>query len=87
MIFVGRSDVVAPSAIPAGETLPSPAMRRLCELQTIRADIVASLTEWKDRSTSGMVDDRTLSLVKATIQHFTSQLEAIDQGHCRDNRR
>jgi transposase len=55
-------------------TPPSPALRRLCELQTIRAGMVASLTEWKNRSTSGM--DRALA--KATIQHFT--LEALDQA-------
>src|SRR4051812_29082418 len=57
-------------------TPPSPALRRLCELQTIRAGTVAGLTEWKNRSTSGM--DRALSLAKATIQHFT--LEAVDQA-------
>lgn len=61
-------------------TPPSPALRRLCELQTIRAGMVASLTEWTNRSTSGMADDRALSLAKATIQHFTSQLEAVDQA-------
>jgi transposase len=59
-------------------TPPSPALRRLCELQTIRAGMVASLTEWTNRSTSGMADDRALSLAKATIQHFT--LEAVDQA-------
>ena len=59
-------------------TPPSPALRRLCELQTIRAGMVASLTEWKNRSTSGMADDRALALAKATIQHFT--LEAVDQA-------
>jgi transposase len=57
-------------------TPPSPALRRLCELQTIRAGTVASLTEWKNRSTSGM--DRALALAKATIKHFT--LEAVDQA-------
>jgi transposase len=59
---------------------PSPALRRLCELQTIRAGTVAGLTEWTNRSTSGMVDDRALALAKATIQHLTSQLEAVDQA-------
>ena len=59
-------------------TPPSPALRRLCELQTIRAGTVASLTEWKNRGTSGMADDRALALAKATIQHFT--LEAVDQA-------
>jgi transposase len=57
-------------------TPPSPALRRLCELQTIRAGTVAGLTEWTNRSTSGMVDDRALA--KATIQHLT--LEAVDQA-------
>src|SRR3954462_5477217 len=57
-------------------TPPSPALRRLCDLQTIRAGMGASLTEWKNRSTSGM--DRALVLAKATIQHFT--LEAVDQA-------
>src|SRR5208337_5603352 len=36
---------------------PSPAMRRLGELQTIRAGIVSSLTEWKNRCESGLADD------------------------------
>src|SRR3954447_5735238 len=57
---------------------PSPALRRLCELQTIRAGMVAGLTEWTNRSTSGM--DRALALATATIQHFTSQLEAVDRA-------
>jgi len=38
--------------------------------------MVASLTEWKNRSTSGLADDRALSLAKATIQHFTSGLSS-----------
>jgi hypothetical protein len=38
------------------------------------------LTEWTNRSTSGMGDDMALSLAKATITHFTSQLEAVDQA-------
>jgi transposase len=61
-------------------TPPSPAMRRLCELQTIRAGTVAGLTEWKNRRGSGIMDDLALSLAKTTIQHFTSQLEAVDQA-------
>src|SRR3954463_15022110 len=59
-------------------TPPSPALRRLCELQTIRAGTVAGLTQWTNRSTSGMADDMALSLAKATIQHFT--LEAVDRA-------
>src|ERR1700730_406696 len=61
-------------------TPPSPAMRRLCELQTIRAGTVAGLTEWKNRRGSGMADDLALSLAETTIQHFTSQLKAVDQA-------
>jgi len=45
-------------------TPPSPAMRRLCELQTIRAGTVAGLTEWKNRRGSGIMDDLALSLAK-----------------------
>ena len=67
-------------------TPPSPAMRRLCELQTIRAGTVASLTEWKNRRRSGIMDDLALSLAKTTIQHFTSQLEAVDQAVAGNNR-
>jgi transposase len=61
-------------------TPPSSAMRRLCELQTIRAGTVADLTEWKDRRGSGIMDDLALSLAETTIQHFTTQLEAVDQA-------
>ena len=61
-------------------TPPSPAMRRLCELQTIRAGTVAGLTEWKNRRGSGMADDLALSLVETTIQHFSSQLKVVDQA-------
>jgi hypothetical protein len=55
-------------------------MRRLCELQTIRAGTVAGLTEWKNRRGSGITDDLALSLAETTIQHLTSQLEAVDQA-------
>ena len=61
-------------------TPPSPAMRRLCELQTLRAGTVAGLTEWKNRRGSGMADDLALSLAETTIRHFAFQLEAIDQA-------
>src|SRR6195256_3891196 len=61
-------------------TPPSPAMRRLCELQTIRAGTVAGLTEWKNRRGSGIMDDLALSLVETTIQHFSSQLKVVDQA-------
>ena len=65
---------------PGPWTPPSPAMRRLSELQTIRAGAVAGLTEWKNRRGSGMADGMALSLAETTIQHFTSQLEAVDEA-------
>jgi transposase len=58
---------------------PSEAERRLSELQTIRAGIIAGLTEWKNRKNSGMVDALARSLADATISHFTSQLAAVDE--------
>jgi transposase len=59
---------------------PSEAHRRLGELQTIRSGIVAGLTEWKNRKSSGMVDAVAQSLADVTISHFTSQLEAVDEA-------
>jgi len=59
---------------------PSHAHRQLGELQTIRAGIVAGLTEWKNRKNSGMVDAVAQSLADATISHFTSQLGAVEKA-------
>jgi len=59
---------------------PSHAHRQLGELQTIRAGIVAGLTEWKNRKNSGMVDAMAQSLADATISHFTSQLGAVEKA-------
>ena len=59
---------------------PSPAMRRLCELQTVRAGIVGSRTEWKNRIGSGLGDQAATTLATATVAHFTSQLEAINRA-------
>ena len=55
-------------------------MQRLGELQTIRAGIVSSLTEWKNRCGSGLADDTALALVKATITHFAAQLAEVDKA-------
>jgi hypothetical protein len=52
---------------------------RLGELQTIRAGMIAGLTEWKSRKNSGMLDAVARSLADATISHFTSQLGAVDE--------
>jgi transposase len=58
----------------------SEAHRRLGELQTIRAGIIAGLTEWKNRKNSGMIDTVAQSLADVTISHFTSQLGAVDEA-------
>ena len=59
---------------------PSPAMRRLCELQTVRAGIVSNRAEWNNRIGSGLADSTATRLAAATIEHFTSQLAAIDRA-------
>jgi transposase len=59
---------------------PSTAYRRLGELQTVRAGIVAGLTEWKNRRNSGMVDAVAQSVADVTISHFASQLAAVDEA-------
>src|SRR6201981_3682303 len=59
---------------------PSEAYRRWGELQTIRAGIIAGLTEWKNRKNSGMVDAEAQALADATISHLTSQLGAVDKA-------
>lgn len=61
-------------------TPPSPAMRRLCELQTVRAGIVSGRAEWTNRVSSGIGDSTATNLAAATIEHFTSQLEVIDRA-------
>ena len=61
-------------------TPPSLAMRRLCELQTMRAGIIRNRTEWKNRIGSGLGDSTASKLAAATINHFTRQLEAIDRA-------
>ena len=65
---------------PGPWTPPSTAMRRLCELQTIRAGIVSNRAEWKNRIGSGLADATATRLAAATIEHFTTQLEAIDKA-------
>src|SRR5688500_19446448 len=42
---------------PAPWAPPSPAMRRLCELQTVRAGIIGSRTGWRNGIGSGLGDD------------------------------
>lgn len=59
---------------------PSSAMRRLCELQTVRSGIVKNRAEWKNRIASGLADGIAASLAAATIDHFTAQIEAVDEA-------
>src|ERR1700733_15342795 len=59
---------------------PSPAMRRLCELQTVRAGLVANRAEWKNRLGSGLGDSTAIEVATTTIDYFTNQLETIDRA-------
>ena len=61
---------------------PSPAMRRLCELQTVRTGIVNNRAQWKNRIGSGLGDSIATGLAAATIAHFTAQIEAVDNAIC-----
>jgi transposase len=59
---------------------PSPALRRLCELRTMREGFVASRVEWQNRAGSGVADRRASELARATIAHFQAQIAAVDQA-------
>lgn len=59
---------------------PSPALRRLCELQTMRAGFVAGRVEWQNRAGSLAGDQRADALAAATIAHFTAQIAAVEQA-------
>jgi transposase len=59
---------------------PSLAMQRLCELQTVRAGILKNRAEWQNRIASGFGDSTATRLAAMTIEHFTTQLEAIDRA-------
>ncbi len=59
---------------------PSPALRRLCELQTMRAGFMASRIEWQNRAGSLGGDAAAGALAEATIAHFAAQIAAVDQA-------
>jgi transposase len=63
---------------PPAWTPPSPALRRLCELQTMRAGFVASMVEWKNRAGSCVGDATASGLAQATIAHFEAQIAAVN---------
>jgi hypothetical protein len=52
----------------------------LCELQTVRAGIVGSRTEWSNRIASGLGNPTATRFATATIDHFTKQLKAADRA-------
>ena len=59
---------------------PSPALRRLCELQSMRAGFVASQVEWRNRAGSGAGDATAGALAQSTIAHFAAQIDAVDKA-------
>ena len=59
---------------------PSPALRRLCELQTMRAGFMASRVEWQNRANSLGGEAAAHALARQTIAHFTAQLATVDQA-------
>jgi transposase len=59
---------------------PSPALRRLCELQTMRAGFLASRIEWQNRAASLGHDAAGRALAEATIAHFVTQIAAVEQA-------
>jgi transposase len=59
---------------------PSPALRRLCELQAMRAGFVAGRVEWRNRAGSLAGDPAADALAAATIVHFTAQIAAVEQA-------
>jgi transposase len=59
---------------------PSPALRRLCDLQTMRAGFVASKVEWQNRATSLGDDVAARALADATIAHFVGQIATVEQA-------
>jgi transposase len=59
---------------------PSPALRRLCELQTMRAGFVAGRVEWQNRAGSLGSEAAVRTLADATLAHFQAQIAAVDQA-------
>jgi len=68
---------------PAPWQPPAPALRLLCDLQTMRAGFVASKVEWENRAGSVGGDAAANALAATTIAHFTAQIAAVDQAIAR----
>ncbi len=66
--------------VPPAWTPPSPALRRLCELRTMRSGFITSRVEWQNRLNSGMQEVTATELAKTTIAHFDFQIAAIDKA-------
>lgn len=72
-------DYVVACAPPAW-TPPSPALRRLCDLRTMRDGFVASHVEWRNRVSSAGDDPIALQLAQATIAHLQLQIATVDKA-------
>jgi transposase len=72
-------DYVVACAPPAW-TPPSPALRRLCELRTMRDGFVASHVEWRNRGATAGADLTAQQLAQATIAHLQLQIAAVDKA-------
>jgi transposase len=72
-------DYVAACAPPVW-TPPSPALRRLCDLRTMRDGFVASHVEWRNRAASAGADPTAHQLAQATIAHLQLQITAVDRA-------
>lgn len=59
---------------------PSPTLRRLCDLQTMRAGFVASKVEWENRAGSMGDSAAARAFADTTAAHFVAQIAAVDQA-------
>jgi len=66
--------------VPPAWSPPSPALRRLCELRTMRAGFLASRVEWQNRAGSGVADRTASELARTTVAHFEVQIAAVDKA-------
>lgn len=70
----------AAACAPPTWTPPSPALRRLCDLRTMRDGFVASHVEWRNRAASAGADPTAHQLAQATIAHLQLQIAAVDKA-------
>jgi transposase len=65
---------------------PPSALRRLCELQTVRAGLVTNRTEWKNRLNSGLGDSTAIQGGEGDNRRSHPPTRGDRPGHCRDDR-